>query len=657
MLSAADGQRGQLGGFRLQTPGSGCYISIRSQSPLVILKSLPAGIDGVYTYLTVLNGPKANASFLLLEEGDNLIGRGLDCRIVLNDPLCSRVHAVVVRREGSWFIRDAGSRNGTFVNGQKADEAQLIDGCHVRTGTTEFSFSQSEARPAQIASIDPELTQTIVRDMPVQPSGGSDHLLAALEDPDTARDLMLLHQLSLRLLGIDDPDEVVRTSLEMLHNRTGASVVGFLWLSDDGELKPKQLYPPDSVGRVTLSKSLTEVVCRKRHAVWIDNQSVSHNTASLNHFADAMCVPLVHEATTVGALHLYLDHGRFTQGDFDISISLANMLVVALVRARQRAILATNHHRLMAKSADLDELIGDSQPMERLKSRISRVARATGCVLIRGESGSGKELVARAIHKVSTRADRPMLSVNCAAIPRDLMESQLFGHKRGAFTGADADHLGWFRQAHSGTLFLDEVGELTLEGQAKLLRILEGHPFLPVGATEEVSVDVRVIAATNRDLSEFVRDKRFREDLYYRLSVFELYVPPLRERGDDVERLMQFFLEHFKLQHGRPRLVLSDGARARLLSYPWPGNVRQLRNVIDSAVVMAEGETIEAADLGLRETAVDADFETLRIDVWERKLIQEALIRAGNNVPEAAKLLGIGRATLYRKIDEYAIER
>ena len=190
------------------------------------------------------------------------------------------------------------------------------------------------------------------------------------------------------------------------------------------------------------------------------------------------------------------------------------------------------------------------------------------------------------------------------------MESQLFGHKRGAFTGADADHLGWFRQAHSGTLFLDEVGELTLEGQAKLLRILEGHPFLPVGATEEVSVDVRVIAATNRDLSEVVREKRFREDLFYRLSVFELHVPPLRDRDEDVDRLLQFFLEHFKLQHGRPQLSLSDAARAKLLAYDWPGNVRQLRNVIDSAVVMAEGDVIEASDLGLRDTGTDVDFES-----------------------------------------------
>ncbi len=611
----------------------------------------------MFTYLTLRNGPRSGTSFILRPDTENRIGRGLDCHVVLNDPLSSRVHAVIEYREGMWCVRDAGSRNGTYVNGQKADEAQLAEGCHVKTGTTEFSFHQSETQPADVSTQDPALTQTIVRDTPVRSGVIPDNIFNKLEDPDSARDLLLLHQLSVKLLGIDDPDQVVRCSLDMLHDRTGASITGFLWLSDEGELKPKQLTPEDAVGRVSLSKSLTEMVCQRGRAVWIDNQSVSHNTATLDHFADAICVPLLHDQVTLGAVHLYLEHGRFDQRDFELAIALANLLVVALVRARQQAILATQHSRLMAKSADFDELIGDSPVMEKLKSKIARVARATGCVLIRGESGAGKELVARAIHKTSARADRPMLSVNCAAMPRDLMESQLFGHKRGAFTGADSDHLGWFRQAHSGTLFLDEVGEMTLEGQAKLLRILEGHPFLPVGATEEVTVDVRVIAATNRDLREFVREKKFREDLFYRLSVFELLVPPLRDREGDLERLMQFFLDHFKLQHGRPQLRLSDDARARLLAYRWPGNVRQLRNVIDSAVVMAEADVIESGDLGLRDAGSDQELDSLRIDVWEQRLIKEAISRTQNNIPEAAKLLGIGRATLYRKIDDYGISR
>ena len=249
-----------------------------------------------------------------------------------------------------------------------------------------------------------------------------------------------------------------------------------------------------------------------------------------------------------------------------------------------------------------------------------------------------------------------MISVNCAAIPADLMESQLFGHKSGSFTGADRDHVGYFQQADLGTLFLDEVGELTLEGQAKLLRILEGHPFLPVGAMQEVSVDVRVIAATNQDLQVFVKEKKFREDLYYRLSVFELHLPPLRDRDEDLALLIDFFMAHYRRERGRPQLKLSEAARAKLLAYRWPGNVRQLRNVLDSAVVLAEGDEILPRDLGLRDSGGDS-LDTLQMDVWEKKLILEALRRSDGNVPDAAKLLAIGRATLYRKIELYGIER
>jgi Nif-specific regulatory protein len=331
-------------------------------------------------------------------------------------------------------------------------------------------------------------------------------------------------------------------------------------------------------------------------------------------------------------------------------------LAVGLRRALEHDSLRAESKRIADRNADTDELIGTSPVMCKLKERIQRVGKANGSVLVRGESGSGKELVARAVHRSSKRAMRPMLTVNCAAIPHELIESQLFGHKRGSFTGADSDHTGWFQQAHTGTLFLDEIGELTLEGQAKLLRILEGHPFLPVGATEEVLVDVRVIAATNRDLAEFVREKKFREDLFYRLSVFELYVPSLRERGEDVDLLIDHFLDHFKLQHGRASLSLSTAARERLREYPWPGNVRQLRNVVDSAVVMADDPEIEAADLGLRDAGLSR-MDTLRIDEWEKRLIQKALHRTGGSVPEAARLLGVSRATAYRKITDYEIER
>jgi len=610
----------------------------------------------VQTYLTITKGVRAGSNYALDDSCETRIGRGLDCQIVLTDPLSSRLHAVVFHDEDGWWLRDKGSRNGTYLNHQKIDEVRLLEGAEVTIGQVTLAFRQG----ASLTTIDdtesPNLTQTITFDGPVHTGDAEDFLLAALQDEEHAHELLDMYQLSLALLACSDPDDVVRISLECLQQRSKASVAGFLWVTEDGVLRPKVVFPEDSAGKVTLSESLTELVLNQERAVRINRHTEASDSDSLEHFADAICVPLIHAERTLGAIHLYLDEGHFKQSDFEMTLSVANILVVALTRARRWVTLQAAHERLIDKSAGFDELIGESEPMKELKNRVRRVARASGCVLVRGESGAGKELVAGAIHKLSPRVDRPMLSVNCAAIPRDLMESQLFGHKKGAFTGAESDHIGWFEQSDTGTLFLDEVGEMTLEGQAKLLRILEGHPFLPVGGRQEVSVDVRVIAATNRDLREFVREKRFREDLYYRMNVFELYVPPLRDRGQDIERLLEFFLEHFIKQHGRPQLTLSDQARLKLLAYQWPGNVRQLRNVIDSAVVLAEEDVIRADDLGLRDVGGD-ELESLRLDHWERKLIKEALSRTGGNIPEAAKLLGIGRATVYRKVDEYELKK
>jgi Nif-specific regulatory protein len=496
----------------------------------------------------------------------------------------------------------------------------------------------------------------IVKESPVDARDSSEVLLKALENAEFAHDLLIVYQLSVMLLEYSEPEPVIHASLDVLHERTKAAVVGFLWATDDGHLRPKMVLP-DRGEDISLNETLSNVVSEQGRAVWISNHTDSSGENALRKYSDAICVPLIRNKVTVGVLHLYLKNGRFRRSDFDLAISVANLMVVALVRTRKDMSLKADHRRLANEVADTRSLLGDSAPMRELKSKIARIGPARGAVLIRGESGSGKELVARALHAASHRTDRPLLSVNCAAIPADLIESQLFGHRKGAFTGADRDHDGWFQQADTGTLFLDEIGELPLEGQAKLLRILEGHPFLPVGATEEVTVDVRVIAATNRDLKEFVRRRQFRQDLYFRLSVFELDVPPLRDRGDDVRLLVQHFFDHYRRQHGRAQLKLSDAALARLLEYEWPGNIRQLRNMMDSAVVLAEGNTIAAEDLGIQSIPMSDRPQSLKIAEWERRLIQDALTRTRGRVPDAAKLLGIGRATLYRKIDEYQIDR
>jgi transcriptional regulator with GAF, ATPase, and Fis domain len=610
----------------------------------------------VPAFLVMNTGASAGARFELLRDQVNQLGRDWECRIVLNDPQCSRIHAEVVRNEEGWWIRDNGSSNGTFVNGQTINEARLMDGTEVRVGNSVFSFTEKATIPKKdkellsAESVPSSGGLTVVTDRLLDPQETGHYTLDFLKGHNWGKDFFFLFQLSVKLLSVADPEEVVGVSMERLFERTESTAAGFLWLSEDGSFTPKKVMPLDHSEKLQLDSDLTRRVAKNKKAIRVEHETNDE-------WADSICVPLIGgEGEVTGAIHLYRHTRPFHNSHFQLACATANIIQRALANANQYSSLEAQHKRLVQKTAAFDELKGESEQMLELKSKIGRVAKASGSVLVRGESGSGKELVARAIHRAGPRANRPMLSVNCAAMPRDLMESQLFGHKKGAFTSADRDHIGWFQQADLGTLFLDEIGELTLEGQAKLLRTLEGHPFQPVGGTEEVSVDVRVICATNRDLKEFVAEKKFREDLFYRLSVYELYIPPLRDRDSDIQMLIDFFLNHFKVQHGKHNITMSAEANSRLLSYQWPGNVRQLRNVIDSSIVMAEGDTIEPGDLGIRDAGV-GELDTLRIDHWEQKLIRDALKRTKNSVPKAAKLLGISRATLYRKIDEYEIER
>ncbi len=607
------------------------------------------------SYLLIRSGPEKGRQFSLDRDRPSHLGRGGGCEISLSDPSTSRFHAVVYFEDDGWHLRDTSSRNGTHVNGQKTDHARLINRSKIRVGSTELQLMEDASK----VDTDRANTATIIKEMASArspwPSGVSDpagHVA-------NAGYLLDLYTLSLQLLTKGDVDGVIDLAIDLLRDRTGANVIGVSYDIGDGRLKPQRVVPPESSKLISVGREIRQRVVRDGESIWLNRE---RDGASLpdsmqrGDWSDAIHVPLEGGEVNLGVLHLYREDTGFNDEHFDFTVAAGRLLACAMIRAMESNSLRADRNRIADRNADCDELIGVSSPMERLKTRLSRIARASGSVLIRGESGAGKELVARAVHRASPRSKRPMLAVNCAAIPRELMESQLFGHKKGAFTGADSDHAGWFQQAHTGTLFLDEIGELTLEGQAKLLRILEGHPFLPVGATEEVMVDVRVVAATNRDLSEFVREKKFREDLFYRLSVFELIVPPLRDRGSDIPLLTQHFLSHFRRQHGRLELELSDEAMAQMREYPWPGNVRQLRNVIDSAVVMADDPAIVPSDLGLRDAGVSR-LETLRIDEWEKRLISKALDRCDGSVPEAAKLLGVSRATAYRKIAEYEIER
>ncbi len=608
-------------------------------------------------YLVICGGPEKGRQFSLDRDRPMHIGRGKSCEIMLADPISSRFHAVVYFEDGNWHLRDTSSRNGTLVNDQKTDHARLLPLNTITIGGTELQLIESEGDSTHETSLTETFHPQSVKTERCWPADFEDPLAQVA----STGNLIDLYSLSLSLLRCDNPEDVISTVIELLRDRTQSDIVGLSFDAGDGRFKARQVEPADAADSITIEKSLVKRIVKEGEAIWINDPESADfpklsKSGKKDPWSDIIYAPIQNADGNLGVLHLYRQEPKFSQAQFEFVVAASRLLAAGLSQAFERDSLKADRKRIADRNADSGELVGNCLVMQKLKERIDRVGLASGSVLIRGESGVGKELVARAVHRSSRRAKRPMLTVNCAAIPHELIESQLFGHKKGSFTGADNDHIGWFQQAHTGTLFLDEVGELTLEGQAKLLRILEGHPFLPVGATEEVLVDVRVIAATNRDLSEFVREKRFREDLFYRLSVFELLVPPLRDRGEDIDRLVDHFLDHFRRQHGRNLLSLSEAARLRLREYAWPGNVRQLRNVIDSAVVMADDPFIEVDDLGLRDAGLSR-LDTLRIDEWERRLIRKALERTGGNVPEAANLLGISRATAYRKISEYEIDR
>jgi two-component system nitrogen regulation response regulator NtrX len=337
-----------------------------------------------------------------------------------------------------------------------------------------------------------------------------------------------------------------------------------------------------------------------------------------------------------------------------------------------RVLLTVNHaladRKLREQVRDLrhhltieELLIGESEPMKRLDQQIRSAAPSNSRVLITGENGSGKEIVARTLHRLSLRAEAPFIDVNCAAIPEELIESELFGHRKGAFTGAIDDRKGKFELADSGTLFLDEIGDMSDKTQAKVLRVLQEQTFQKVGGQQSITVDVRVIAATNKDLSAEIAASRFRSDLYYRLNVIPIDVPPLRNRGNDVILLADHFLRRFAAEIGQRPKKLSAGAQSRLKAYHWPGNVRELRNVIERLAILVLRETIEAEDVELapRSDAPAAISRELTLrearDEFEKQFILARLRDFAGNVSRTADALGVERSNLYRKLHAYGI--
>lgn len=384
------------------------------------------------------------------------------------------------------------------------------------------------------------------------------------------------------------------------------------------------------------------------------DRSTGYNTETL------LCVPLVTPSgKCLGAFEVLNKHvGRFSDEDEKGLVELAAHAAVALESTQQFEELLSKHQQLVEQAAEGIQLVGHSPAIEAVQSTIRRIADTDLAILILGENGTGKEVVARSIHYLSGRRDQPFIAVNCAALTETLLESELFGHEKGAFTDARESRVGKFELASGGTLFLDEIGDMSLGGQAKLLRVLEDKTVVRVGGSKPIHTEVRILAATNQDLAAMVREKRFREDLFFRLNVVSLELPPLRERGDDVLLLAEHFLHGFCSSMGRPTPEFSAAAKKRLLAHAWRGNVRELRNLTERLAYLTTGDTVEVEDLAFM--APMSDQRSMSLDLGESlaeatkqfqaQYIRQTVEAERGNMSGAARRLGLHRSNLYRKM-------
>ncbi|OWK45182.1 sigma 54-interacting transcriptional regulator [Fimbriiglobus ruber] len=657
---------------------------------------------------------------LVLETGDAVptaldlspahpatLGRGRENAIVIRCDIVSRLHAKIYFDDNRWVIRDFGL-NGTRVNGVRVNGAvDLDDGSVLQIGDVQFVFTVGtmtgpktmmlpavEAEVAAPASsggaarrgtppplataavtrAETKVHELVYREMPGDTHEGEDPGDPGDADPDGDRlrvdELDALCRYMTAALAITERYDLIHHTLRTILNQTSARVVGYLGL-DPSDPTPKVVHPEKSIVDGRLSRRLTARVRETRRATWLfEDGPDSDPGESLSAFTDAICLPLAgHDGAPFAALHVYRTGRIFAERDMRFLEAVAGFLAPSLDIHRARRKLEAENSRLRVVAPVADELIGDSAAIMNLRQTIARAAPQPVTVLIHGESGAGKELVAQALHRNGPRGHGPLVVVNCAAIAPTLLEAELFGYRKGAFSGADRDHPGLFEQADDGTLFLDEVGELSLESQAKLLRAIEGNSFRPVGGTRDVKVDVRVVAATHRDLEEEVRAGRFRRDLLFRLNVINLRVPPLREHPEDIPELARFFLERLSTQCRRA-FRLTGSAVRKLQSFPWPGNVRQLRAVLESAAVLSEADVIDADALPLAGPAAPAapadtpapeppaDLPaSLNIDDIETWAIRKALLQTAGNVSQASRLLGMSRDTLHTKLKKKGIGR
>jgi Nif-specific regulatory protein len=642
------------------------------------------------------------------------LGRAATNAIVLKDDLCSREHAEVSFRSGHWRVRDLGSLNGTRVNEVRVEgERELAVNDEIHLGRTWLVFvedmdqlpdlppreASQEDRDENGMSIKKRLGQTRFLTPPPAVQPGS----AEPDGPPSSRhglsrDLSLLYRLALDMGMAATYEELCTIVLDALLEATPAEVSAVLSVPTRPPTVPnartaRSAQPESAAGKslrgielevtvhrhrtpgpdnyIRVSEYVSNEVLGSREAILAEDVARDRYLRNRESLSDLgatslICAPILFGEKVLGLIHLYCTDPlkALDEEDLQFTMAVAKQLGGVIHNLQKQQSLSGENRELRDQLKVESELVGQSPAIRELERQIALVANTNATCLIRGESGVGKELVARAIHYSSLRKEGPFVCLNCAALTETLLESELFGHEKGSFTGATEKKIGKFEAANHGTIFLDEIGEMNVGTQAKLLRILEGHPFERVGGSVPIRVDVRVVSATNQPLEEAVRNGTFRRDLFFRLQVVEMRVPPLRERKSDIPLLAEHFRQRFVRETGRKIRGFTQGALKKMEEYHWPGNVRELRNVVERAVALGVGPMLDVGDIWLSSLealtatpAGEAVYEPVSLEEIEKRHIVRTLEHTDWNKSQAAAILQIERSTLDRKIKGYDLKR
>jgi Nif-specific regulatory protein len=622
--------------------------------------------------LVAIAGPLRDSVFAL-PEADLSLGRDASNGLPISDPSVSRRHCLIRREAASFKVRDLDSRNGTLVNGEPVKDHWLHHLDEIAVGDSVFRF---------LIEDDPEKGSGASRAVEFEDTGAT-HAAAEIRPEDVlylqpdkllselpatsrlARNLSALLKISRVVHSIRDLDELQAQVLDLIFEVAPAERGAILLDGTSGAFNSVFGRNRDARNEksVRLSGTIARRVLEQGLAILGSDVPGSSGLGSVESLIalqvrSLLCVPLTIYQRTIGCIYLDTINvaDRFNEDHLQLVTAIAGISAVALENARRLQWLEQENQRLTTEITLDRTLVGESPRMKDVFQFLARVAPTDATVLIGGESGTGKELAARAVHRKSPRANKPFVAINCAAIPENLLESELFGYERGAFTGAVAQKKGRLEMADGGVLFLDEIGELAPSLQVKLLRVLQEREFERVGGNRPIHVDIRLIAATNRDLEEASRKGEFRQDLYFRLNVVSLTMPPLREHKEDIPMLVSFLVEKHCNKCGAKPKPLSRQALACLQNYDWPGNVRELENVIERALVLGSSEDILPEDLpenllerdpapGVGEAKYHGAIKELK-----KRIIQNALEEARGSITEAAKALGVHPNYLHRLI-------